>query len=596
MVALLSCVSIGVAVEVAGLPTCSPAVVPVSSVCTGMCGTAWGGSFLDQALAVAMAPNGDVVVVGVSHSFGIANPPPAVVSDAAMTQDVLVVRLNGTTGGLLWARDWGGGRQEYGYGVAVAPSGDVVVVGYALSFGGYDLLALRLDGTNGSVVWARTFGGAGFDQANAVALAANGDVVIAGYTNSSGAGLNDVLVLRVGFINGTMIWSRTWGGANNDVAAAVALTDNGIVVTGSTRSFGAGSFDVIVLHLDATTGSVVWSRTYGGVGDDKGTGIAVGPTGIVYVAGSTSPTGSIGAVHQDILVLQLDGANGSGLFARCWGGTSSDQGTSVAVAASGDVAVAGFTYSAGAGFNDVVVLKVDTNGNLVWATVWGGTGYEYGFGVAVTTRGMVVVGSSSSISQNDDMVVLPLVDGGSSVTLPLGGSKMKTTTPAGSMFSCFNFSFNFSILNATTVPAVGNMTSPTSFDAPMTGAVLTNSEVAGNGTTYAFSLRTNPAVSLVRTLYGQVKRSKQRCTAFGHWHNKTAWKSIVAIVCAPPSPNAPDRASECRVRGPHRPDHSWDPFLTALLSEHVSHALASHRLSSQQQVQPHCFPVPTLAS
>jgi hypothetical protein len=73
-----------------------------------------GGTSIDQAFAVAAAPNGDVAVVGASGSFGDG------------TMDVLVVRLNGTTGSVVWARDWGGTSLEYGYGVTVAPNGDVL--------------------------------------------------------------------------------------------------------------------------------------------------------------------------------------------------------------------------------------------------------------------------------------------------------------------------------------------------------------------------------------------------------------------------------------------------------------------------------------
>ncbi|WP_461864918.1 protein kinase domain-containing protein, partial [Thermococcus sp.] len=85
------------------------------------------------------------------------------------------------------------------YAVALAPNGDIIVAGWTLSFGagGRNVWVLRLD-ENGNVKWQKTYGGGSDDEANAVALAPNGDIIVAGYygANWGGSG-GDVWVLRL---------------------------------------------------------------------------------------------------------------------------------------------------------------------------------------------------------------------------------------------------------------------------------------------------------------------------------------------------------------------------------------------------------------
>jgi hypothetical protein len=285
--------------------------------------TLGSGSFTS---AVAMAANGDVVVVGSAASFG---------------PGVLVLRLDGGNGSIVWARTWGG--FDLGYAVDVADNGDVVVAGITASFGagGTDVLVLRLDGGNGSVVWARTCGTSSEDVAKAVAVAANGDVVVAG--SRVDANVKRMLVLRLDGGNGSVVWARAWGNGIADEGFAVAVAANGDVVAAGS-SFGAAT-DVLVLRLDGGNGSVVWARTWGGRVSESARAVAMATNGDVVVAGSTN---SFGAGSNDMTVLRLDGGDGSVLWVRTWGGSSSDEALAAAVAGNGDLVVAGFTSSFGA--------------------------------------------------------------------------------------------------------------------------------------------------------------------------------------------------------------------------------------------------------
>ncbi len=103
--------------------------------------------------------------------------------------------------------------------------------------GSYDALVMKLN-PDGSVAWAKTYGGTKDDVANAVAVASNGDIIVVGYTYSFGAGKEDVWILRLDE-NGNIKWQKTYGGKYLDEADAVAVASNGdIIVIGDTWSFG----------------------------------------------------------------------------------------------------------------------------------------------------------------------------------------------------------------------------------------------------------------------------------------------------------------------------------------------------------------------
>ena len=255
------------------------------------------------------------------------------------------------------------------------------MAGYTASFGprGYNFWVLRLDG-EGNVKWQKTYGGKYWDEAKAIAIASNGDVIVAGYSQSFGAGEKDVWVLRLDE-NGNVKWQKTYGGSDDDVATAVVVADNGdIIVAGCTLSFGAGKDDVWVLRLDAN-GNVKWQKTYGGSRGDGANTVAIADNGDIIVAGYTR---SFGAGGRDVWVLRLDG-NGNIKWQKTYGGKWWNAAYEVAIAPNGDVIVAGH-YG-----GDFWVLRLDENGNVKWQKTYGGSSYDWANAVAVEDNGDIIV-------------------------------------------------------------------------------------------------------------------------------------------------------------------------------------------------------------
>ena len=106
----------------------------------------------------------------------------------------------------------------------------------------------------------------------------------------------------------------------------------------------------------------------------------------MYVTGSTSSYGSgQGFTTSDIFLLKY-GPSGEAHWSRTWGGLQNDYGTGVTVDSAGNVYVAGSTNSYG-GQSDFVLLKYDPSGNLLFQKVWGGAQNDFGTGVAVDAGG-----------------------------------------------------------------------------------------------------------------------------------------------------------------------------------------------------------------
>ncbi len=349
----------------------------------------WGGSNADIGRGVAAGSTGNIYVTGETTSFS-----------PGFHSSISLLKYD-TTGALFWQKIWSGSASEndIGYGVVADVSGNIYVTGYTQilipsppQILASDVLLLKFD-SSGNLLWQRTWGGSNDDAGYSVAVDSSGNIYVTGYTWSFGAGGSDVLLLKFD-PHGSLLWQKTWGGSNADIGRSVAVDSSGnIYVTGYTNSFGAGGNDVLLLKFDSS-GSLLWQLTWGGSSTDAGYGVAVDASGNVYVTGYTNSTGAGG---NDVLLLKFDSAGSLLLpWQKTWGGSSDDEGFGVAVDSSGNVYVTGYTFSFGAGIYDVLLLKFDSSGSLLWQKTWGGSSNDVGYGVAVDFSGNALVAGSVS--------------------------------------------------------------------------------------------------------------------------------------------------------------------------------------------------------
>jgi hypothetical protein len=220
---------------------------------------------------------------------------------------------------------------------------------------------VKLD-SSGNIVWAKTIGGSGSDEANSIIQSSDGGYVVAGGTSSFGAGYRDIYVVKLDSA-GNVQWAKTIGRSYLDEAySIIQSSDGGYVVAGWTWGFGAGYGDMYVVKLDSS-GNVIWTKTIGGSNSDAAYSIIQSSDGGYVVAGYTE---SFGAGYRDIYVVKLDSA-GNVQWAKTIGGSSDDEAYSIIQSSDGSYVVAGYTESFGAGGADFYVVKMDANGDVCFS-------------------------------------------------------------------------------------------------------------------------------------------------------------------------------------------------------------------------------------
>jgi hypothetical protein len=335
--------------------------------------TTWGGNGSDVSEGVAVASDGASYVVGITDSFTTDQ-------FGNPSPRIFLVKF-AADGSLVWQRIWNGttvrglGRT----GVALG-AGDSVYVTSVSTNNGNDAVLLKFD-VNGTLLWERTWGGPDSDTSLAVAAAPDGSAYIAGTATSFGPSSLSLFVVKFDSL-GNLVWQRISDGAEGN---AVAVGPDGSVYAAGTtpRPGMIGNFDLLVLKI-TSDGNLVWQRTYasGEVVDPRG-GMTVATDGSVYMAGAIQ---TVKANRADIaaLIVKLS-TDGDLLFDKQFDGRGGETGTGVAVAPDdGTLYVAGTTTSFGAGSQDAFVLHLlPTGKKLLDAVTWGGTGFEEGAGVGV---------------------------------------------------------------------------------------------------------------------------------------------------------------------------------------------------------------------
>jgi hypothetical protein len=302
--------------------------------------------------------------------------------------------------------------------VIVAPDGGYVAAGRRLLedpvthyYIGQDVIVVKLN-ASGVKVWEKTFGGSANDYGYRVIPATGGGYIVSGSTDSGNGdvttqrGNGDVWILKVD-VNGNKVWQKTYGGSKYESMAAVAPTaDGGYVLTATTESTDGDvsrtttGWDVLVIKVDAS-GNKIWSKTFGGSGEDDPQGIVATIDGGFVIAGETeSNDGDVTGNHSgdfDFWALKLD-KDGQKVWQSTFGGTNRDYAYDITALSDGNFMMTGFTVSNNngdvtgyQGSWDYWVVKVSSSGKKMWQRAFGGPGQDQGSAIMGTTDGAVIV-------------------------------------------------------------------------------------------------------------------------------------------------------------------------------------------------------------
>ncbi|MEO0141407.1 MAG: hypothetical protein ABIM88_07680 [candidate division WOR-3 bacterium] len=355
---------------------------------------AYGGPGSDYAYSLIRTGDRGFALVGATYSGGAGGA------------DLLVIRLD-SIGNIVWAKAYGGPGNDLGYSVAEMPDGGLAIVGETRSFGsgGLDILVIRTDPT-GNILWARTYGGPLDDQAQSVIVTADSGFAITGISRSYGAGNGDCILLRLNS-NGALSWARAYGGSGLDLGASIIeSSDGGFLVAGYAFVGGLDEQADIMVIKTNSSGGVSWARLYGGPSSDYARGASETSSGDFIVAGSTY---SFGSGEYDFMVMKIN-PSGSIIWARSFGDLDMDYAQGVVSTPEGGCVVVGQTQNYGAGLNDFMFLRLDSYGSLFWARTFGGPNADYPKAIVPTSDGgFAIAGYSYSFGAGAyDAVVLRL--------------------------------------------------------------------------------------------------------------------------------------------------------------------------------------------
>ncbi len=286
-----------------------------------------------------------------------------------------------------WDRTYGGTGSEVARSMIQTSDNGFALAGDTDSYGegNTDMWLVKTD-ANGKAEWNRTYGGIGDDTAHSVIQTKDDGFVLVGSTTSYGAGDHDWWFVKID-ASGQSEWNRTYGGLAWDWAHTVILTpDEGFVIGGSTLSYGAGSQDFWLIKTNAN-GLIEWNSTYGGTDYERGLSMIQTTDGGFALAGHTW---SFGAGNQDFWLVKTNGS-GYNEWSQTYGGTAYDSAHSIIQTDDGGFVLVGDTESFGAGGKDFWLIKTDAEGQIEWNETYGGSGEEGGRSISQTEDGGFVI-------------------------------------------------------------------------------------------------------------------------------------------------------------------------------------------------------------
>ena len=416
-----------------------------------------GGSADDYGYGVAVDNSGCVYTVGETWSanFPLLNPEQSVPTGDT---DIFVTKWNAAGTGIVYSTYIGGSNRDVPLGIAVDSAGNAYVTGFTYSanfpitggalrssFSGQSkAFVLKLNSSGNTLVYSTFLGGSGDDYATGIAVDAAGQAYLSGYTasidfpvssnafqSSYGGGASDGFFAKLNAAGSQLVYATYLGGVGNDTAFAVALDPAAnVYLTGQTQSSNFpvlnalqptySESDAFVVKLNASS-QVLYSTYLGGTGSSIGTGIAADAAGNAYVAGYTNApdfpvTSNAYQLSNhgsyDTFVAKLSSDGSTILSATYFGGTASESTSGIALDGSGNVFVAGSSYSMdlplqapeqasyGGGGDAFAAAFNNQLSSLYFSTYFGGAENEIGAGIAVDSSGNAYLTGSTSSGQS----------------------------------------------------------------------------------------------------------------------------------------------------------------------------------------------------
>jgi len=390
----------------------------------------FGGSKNDSAQEVVSTSDGGYAVLGFTQSMD-----GDILDKQNESFDFWVLKFNAENE-IEWNKTFGGTADDKGSDIIQTTDGGFAILGSSFSNdedvsgnqGQNDYWLAKLD-ASGNILWQKSYGYQGADYGISVIQTSDSGYLVTGVldvTASNGEGNTsrtsnrhaggDYWAIKLD-ASGTIVWSKYYGGLFTDTPEGIVETDDNefIIVGGSDSmdtdiSSNIGSYDFWVVKI-SNTGAIVWEKSFGGDEIDEAWSITKSNDGNFIIAGDTRSnnvdvSNNIGAA--DLWLIKIS-TNGELLWEKTIGGTSFDVARDITPTQDGGFLVAGSSrsndvdVSENKGQNDAWAVKIDSNGSIEWEKSVGGTNIDFAYGIVeLNNKKVVVVGDTTS---NDEDII-----------------------------------------------------------------------------------------------------------------------------------------------------------------------------------------------
>ncbi len=258
-------------------------------------------------------------------------------------------------GNILWNKSYLWFADEHISSLIQTPDSGFLLAGYL--YNGNNLVYFIRINAIGDTLWTKSYE-ENFYNASvySVRLTLDGGFIAAGSVQNTNTQDVDAFLFKTDS-SGNVLWARGYGDTDYDYAQmAEATSDGGFIIAGVTYSFGAGLADFFLIKTDST-GVYQWSKTYGGVSDDRSESVIQTDDGGYLFTGESA---SFSTGNFDVYIIRTI-SNGDTLWTKTLNGLSNNEGYSLIPTADNGFAITG-TYYSQQGNNDVLFIKADSTG------------------------------------------------------------------------------------------------------------------------------------------------------------------------------------------------------------------------------------------
>jgi len=293
----------------------------------------------------------------------------------------------------LWEKTYGGEDDDIAHDIVALEEGNSAIVGTCKSFGeSRSQICVTAINSQGNIIWRLLLGGEKPDEGRAITRALDGGLYVLGMTRSLAKHYDrDIYVAKI-TAKGQLIWERALGGSMDEVAGGIVATDDGgVFIVGETESFGDRRGDIYMAKLNKE-GKILFARTTGGEKHDSARDLTRLSDGNIALAGMReSNTGN----YEEFFIMKLK-QSGEILWSKTFGEYDDDSLESIVATVDGGMVAVGKTRSYGSQQTDLTVMRLSSEGKVLWHKVYGFKYYEYANTVTATADGGVILAGGTS--------------------------------------------------------------------------------------------------------------------------------------------------------------------------------------------------------